>query len=694
MTQTDSLVGKRLGSIQIIAELGRGGMGQVYRAQQLTLGREVAVKILPRWLAEQPGFAARFVSEARAAARLQHANIVTIYDVCEIDGVECILMELVRGETLESLLLQGRLAPMSTLRIAEQIASALDYAHAEGVVHRDVKPANIMLDGSERAVLTDFGIARAAEGTTQRTMTGTILGTPEYMAPEQAEGHSVTSAADEYAFACVLFEMLTGSPPFHADSPLAVILDQVRTPPPRPSRSAVGLPPDLDRVFARALAKDPTVRYPSCAALVAATRQALTGEDVAPRQAFQPIASVAPRRTKRPLLAVAAAVVASAALMALVVGTSRLGYSAPPVQIPATATAVVMVPPFQTATPAATPEARPSPTAPAAETSVAPSPTPTTAAAPAVTVAPTASPRPTSTPTAQVVVPTAVPVAPKPPQAPSGAVVAVRKNDAGGTDLFRVNPVNDELKRLVGGTAAWNWAPVTSPDGSSLAFASGKPGAADIVVSRSDGSGSSVVGRSSDLKLGSPAWMPNGQTLGVDGTSEGLGEIFTVSRSGGALSQLTHTPDIDGTRIASWPRSGGSLAVTGKQAGIYRVFVQNPGGDFRAVSPAGVDAYAPAWSPDGSRLAFQSGGGALSGIVTMAADGSDIRRIVVPSGGAWARAPAWSPDGKWIAYVSNQDAPNAGEDYGDLYVVPSNGGSSQRLTFDGKTYDWRPAWLP
>ena len=668
-------------------------MGVVYRARQLTLGREIALKILPRWLAEQPGLATRFVSEARAAARLRHANIVTIHDVCEIDGVECIVMELVRGETLEALLLQGRLAPVSTLRIAEQIASALDYAHAEGVVHRDVKPANIMLDGGERAVLTDFGIARAAEGTMQRTMTGTILGTPEYMAPEQAEGHSVSSATDEYAFACVLFEMLTGCPPFHADTPLAVILDQVRTPPPRPSQSAGGLPPDLDHVFARALAKDPTARYPSCAALVAATRQALASEDVAPPQAFQPIARVAPRRPKqmkRPLLAVAAAVVASAALMVLVIGTSRLGYSAPQ----PTSTAVVMVPPAQTATPAATVEARPSPTVPAAETSASPSPTPTAVAAPAVTVAPTASPLPTSTPTAQIVVPITPPVAPRPPQAPSGAVVAVRKNDAGGTDLFRVDPVNDQLKRLVGGTAAWNWAPVTSPDGSWLAFASGKPGAADIVVSRNDGSGSSVVARSSDLKLGSPAWMPNGQTLAVDGVSEGLWEIFTISRSGGPLSQLTHTPNIDGTRIASWPRLGGSLAVTGKQDETYRVFVQNPAGDFRVVSPAGVDSYAPAWSPDGSRLAFQAGGGALSGIVTIAPDSSDIRRIVVPSGSAWARAPAWSPDGKWIAYVSNQDAPNAGEDYGDLYVVPSNGGPSQRLTFDGKTYDWRPAWLP
>jgi len=684
MAQTESLVGKRLGPFQIVAELGRGGMGLVYRARQLTLGREVALKILPRWLAEQPGFAARFVSEARAAAGLQHANIVTIHDVCEIDGVECIVMELVPGETLEALLLHGRVAPMSTLRIAEQIASALDYAHAKGVVHRDVKPANIMLDGSERAVLTDFGIARAAEGSMQRTMTGTILGTPEYMAPEQAEGHSVSSATDQYAFACVLFEMLTGRPPFHADSPLAVILDQVRTPPPRPSQSGVGLPPDLDHVFARALAKDPTARYPSCAAFLAAIRQALAGEDVAPRRR---------KHIKRPLLAVGATVVASAALMALVIGTSRPGYSAPPLSA-ATSTAVVTVPPAQTAMPAATVEARPSPSLPAVEISASPSPTPTATAAPTVTVAPTASPLPTSTPTAHIVVPTAVPVATRPPQVPSGAVVAVRKNDAGGTDLFRVDPIKDELTRLVGGTAAWNWAPVTSPDGSWLAFASGKPGAADIVVSRNDGSGSSVVARSSDRKLGSPTWMPNGQTLAVDGTSEGLSEIFTVARSAGPLSQLTHTPNIDGTRIASWPRSGGSLAVTGKQAGMYRVFAQNPAGDFRVVSPAGVDAYAPAWSPDGSRLAFQSGGGALSGIVTMAADGSDVRRIVVPSGGAWARAPAWSPDGKWIAYVSNQDAPNAGEDYGDLYVVSSNGGPSQRLTHDGKTYDWRPAWLP
>jgi TolB protein len=305
---------------------------------------------------------------------------------------------------------------------------------------------------------------------------------------------------------------------------------------------------------------------------------------------------------------------------------------------------------------------------------------------------------------AQTVAANPVPGPPNPPQAgQSSAVVAVRKNDNGGTDLVRVDPVNGALKRIVGGTADWNWAPVTSPDGTSLAFASGKPGAADIVVSRADGSDSSIVASSGDLQLGSPAWMPNGQTLGVDGVSGGLWNIFTVAKSGGPLSQLTHTPNIDGTRLPTWPQSGGPLAVTGKEAdksqvfaGIYEVLVQGPTGEFRKVSPPGVDAYAPAWSPDGSRLAFQSAGSQTSraGIWTIDSHGTDPQLIVSTSGDTWARAPAWSSDGKSLAYVSNKDAPNAGADYGDLYVVPSNGGTTKRLTFDGKIYDWRPTWVP
>src|SRR5579884_2532435 len=242
--QSESLAGQQLGPFIVRAEVGRGGMGVVYRAYQASLSREVALKVLPRWFAMQPGFAERFLSEARAAARLHHPNIVAIHDIGEADGLQYIVMQFLRGETLDALMRSsGPLPPARALSIAEQIASALDYAHAQGIIHRDVKPANVIVGEGDHATLTDFGIARLAEQTVQRTVTGAILGTPEYMAPEQAEGRrDITAAADEYAFACVLFELLSGHPPFQSDTPMGVILHQVRTPPPRLSPSRAGLP--------------------------------------------------------------------------------------------------------------------------------------------------------------------------------------------------------------------------------------------------------------------------------------------------------------------------------------------------------------------------------------------------------------------------------------------------------------------
>jgi Tol biopolymer transport system component len=272
--------------------------------------------------------------------------------------------------------------------------------------------------------------------------------------------------------------------------------------------------------------------------------------------------------------------------------------------------------------------------------------------------------------------------------------VLVRGNSAGGKDLFRFDFASGALVALTSAGPAWNWAPAVSPDGHWLAYATGKPGAADIAVMRADGTGRSVISHSTYLALGSPWWKPDGR-IGFNGLSGGLGEIYTVAPSGGQPVQLTHTPDIGGTSLPTWPRSSGPLAVVGKQAGIFRVFVQTPGGNFLPVSPAGLESYAPSWSPDGRRLAFQTGGGGpLGGILTVAPDGSDARRAVAaPPGGAWVRAPAWSFDGRWIAYVSSEAA-SAGADYGDVFVVSADGGQPRQLTFDGNTYDWRLAWLP
>ena len=208
------LQGRLLGRYQVVEELGRGGMGVVYRAYQPSLNRHVAIKVLPPQLSLDQQLVGRFQREARAAANLRHPNIVVIYDVGEEKGIHYIVMEYLEGRTLKQLVEEeGPLHPKRAAHIVEQVAAALDYAHQRGFVHRDVKPANIFVGPGDHVTLTDFGIAKAASETQQLTRTGTLMGTPEYMAPEQATGGEVDHRTDLYALGVVLYQMLTGHVP-------------------------------------------------------------------------------------------------------------------------------------------------------------------------------------------------------------------------------------------------------------------------------------------------------------------------------------------------------------------------------------------------------------------------------------------------------------------------------------------------
>jgi serine/threonine-protein kinase len=265
--------GQRFGAYMLGKLIGRGGMGVVYQAQHVHLGRTVALKLLTPELSESEDFRTRFLRESRIAASIEHHGIVTIYDAGEVNGVLYLAMRYVRGTDLAALLAQrGPLPVVETLSILEQVAEALDAAHEAGLVHRDVKPANVMIEG-ERCYLADFGLTKRTTET-RLTQAGQFLGTVDYVAPEQIEGRDVDSRADEYALGCVLFECLTGSPPFPRDSQLAVIYAQLREPPPRPTELRPDLPAALDAVVDRALAKSPDARYPTCAAMVAAAKQA------------------------------------------------------------------------------------------------------------------------------------------------------------------------------------------------------------------------------------------------------------------------------------------------------------------------------------------------------------------------------------------------------------------------------------
>jgi predicted Ser/Thr protein kinase len=255
-------------------QIGRGGMGDIYRATDSVLGRDVAIKVLAERYSTDGAVRQRFTREALAAARLSgEPNIVTIFDVGEHADRPYIVMEYLGGGSLDEVLRQsGAQPPQRVFTWLEQAGRALDTAHGRGVVHRDVKPANLLLDREGTVHVADFGIASAA-GMESLTMTGTVLGTAGYLSPEQAQGERAAPASDRYALAVVAFELLTGTRPFSADSPTAEAAAHVNAPVPSVSDRS-GLPRELDGMFERALAKDPAQRFETCAEFVAALRAA------------------------------------------------------------------------------------------------------------------------------------------------------------------------------------------------------------------------------------------------------------------------------------------------------------------------------------------------------------------------------------------------------------------------------------
>lgn len=274
----EDLTGVQLGPYRVVAPLGEGGMATVYRAYQPSVDRYVALKILPRHFARDPEFVGRFQQEAKVLAKLLHPHILPVHDYGESDGYTYIAMPFVETGTLADLL-QGGPMPMAQIeRIISQVGGALDYAHSQGVVHRDVKPSNVLIDSSGNCLLTDFGIAKMVEGTAQFTRTGGIVGTPAYMSPEQIRGEALDGRSDIYSLGVVLYEMATGRPPYRAETPPAIFVKHLHDPLPLPRSLNPALPEAVERVILKALAKDPAGRYATAADMVMALGAAISAE--------------------------------------------------------------------------------------------------------------------------------------------------------------------------------------------------------------------------------------------------------------------------------------------------------------------------------------------------------------------------------------------------------------------------------
>lgn len=271
----EDLTGKWFDKYQIISAYGQGGMANIYKAYQASVDRYVALKVLPRQYANDPQFVGRFKQEARIVASLQHPHILPVFDYGEADGYTYLVMPLVEGGTLGDYLKGSPISYAETERIISQLCDALEYAHSQGLVHRDVKPSNILLDERGNCLLSDFGITKIIEGTAQFTQTGGFVGTPIYMSPEQGLGQKLDGRSDIYSLGIILYQMITGRVPYDAETPIAVVYKHINDPLPLPRQIDPSIPESVERVLLKSLAKNPEDRYASATQLSEALRTAL-----------------------------------------------------------------------------------------------------------------------------------------------------------------------------------------------------------------------------------------------------------------------------------------------------------------------------------------------------------------------------------------------------------------------------------
>jgi serine/threonine-protein kinase len=695
------LNGQRLGNYDIIEEIGRGGMAVVYRAYQRSLNRHVAVKVLAPQLSFDQEFVERFQREARAAAKLQHPNIVVIHDVAHEQGIYYLVMELLEGCTLKHLIEdRGSLPPERAARIVEQVASALDYAHQQGFVHRDIKPANIFVGQDDRTTLADFGIAKAASETQHLTRTGMLIGTPEYMSPEQAEGGSVDYRTDLYSLGVVLYQMLAGRAPFQSTTPHAILHAVIYDPPPPLRQLRPNLSLAVESVVMRSIAKKPAQRYQAGSEMATALKAALAGQATGavaaplPRAAARPPQAVAPpARRRSPAVWIFGALVVLLLLLAVAVilllnddtGTEGLTPGVTVIVIHETAT--------KAASPAAT-ELAPTGQPDATLTSVFTNTPPPTELPPSATPRPPADTAPPPTDT------------PPPPTAPPAQFgrLAFSSNRDGNPEIYVVELGAGKTVRLTRNNAN-DWLPDWSPDGAKIAFTSHRTGSYDLWGMRADGSAQTslvATGAWDDYAR----WAPDGQRLSLSTTAETQGvpnsEIF-VRRPDGSLQQVTHSTAED--QWADWSPDGRIIFTEGfKDSSDWDIYLINGDGSGRTswLDDASCDVQ-PTWSPDGKWIAFlritrdTNGNGRIDyedagSIWVGRASGGDPRQITT---GVWAVTPTWSPDSQWIAFAqvrdSNSNGRSDGKDAVDIWAAPLDGGEMAPLV-RSPFRDGDPTW--
>jgi eukaryotic-like serine/threonine-protein kinase len=697
------MIGTTLHHYRIVSRLGAGGMGEVYAAEDLKLGRRVALKVLPPEMAADPERLQRFQREARAVAALNHPNIVTIYSVEEADGVQFLTMELVEGKTLSEAIPAGGLPLAEFVKLAVTLVEAVAFAHEHGIVHRDLKPANIMLADGDRLKVLDFGLAKlkpalagvAADETTflapqSLTQVHAVVGTPWYMSPEQAEGRPVDHRSDIFSLGVVLYEMACGRRPFDGDSAVSVISSVIKDTPSPPSAVNLAVPPALDHIVARALAKDPAARYQRAVELRDDLLQ--VREQTASGRAVVRLVRGVARSRWALRLAAAAGLLAVAAEAAWYLSAARRGEGRRSDSAPLRATfRRLTADPGVEQFPSLLPDGKWVVYAGQQTGNMdiyllstsGQNPINLTKDSPADDDEPAAS--------------------------PDGERIAFRSEREGG-GIFVMGRTGEGVKRVtpVGLSAAFN--PTWSPDGAEIAFTSENVQLAPL--NWEGRSSLSVVnvgtGQVRRLDVGDAvqaSWSPHGQRIAFvarqfRSSAEGRAstpvmDIRTVPARGGAPVSLTNDPAADWSPV--WSPDGRYVYFASERGGsmnLWRIAVDEASGKPLGqpepiTTPAPFLAH-PSVSADGHQIAYSAVTKSTNiQRLTLNAAGTGLEgqpSWVTTGSGVWAN-PDVTPDGEWVAFYS-QDQPE-----GHIYVSRSDGTGRRYLTNDAFV-DRVPRWSP
>lgn len=659
------VVGESVGPYTITAYVGQGGMATIYKAHQTTLERDVALKVIHPMLKEDKAFLMRLKREAAIIAKLNHPNIVTVYDYGEFEHTPFLVLQYIEGKTLKAVLQSQKLATRQILNIARAVASALAYAHSRGVLHRDVKPSNILIDQEGHVYLTDFGLARiehSGESTSSQDM---LIGSPHYISPEQAKSETVDARTDIYALGIVLYEMFTGRTPFQGDTPYQAILAQINNPPPAPRAINPKIRPAVEQVLLKALAKEPKERYASIRDMMRALENAVSGpreEDETPvtfplieykrvadyvwPDSLSRVSGELRQRSQRPplpgiLIGVIAFILIGACVVGVALIALQLNTPASLVARPITAAISTTIP--NATQIALTASAQPSPT------ELRPTPFPTATPAPptptAIVLTPTPPPPTLPPPTATRLPPSPTRDASTAPAitAPRGKIVytiatgeAAEQHtiwiaDADGTDA---KPVIENS----------NWAAL-SPDGKQIAYHRIKD--EGIYIANSDGSNPRVVIKNETCCV---QWSPDGKRLLYVRGKLSIRDtkIIMVNIDG------TNSAEITAGLNPAWSPDGNRLVYywcqpNTTQCGLFVYDMKTKNAALITRDGGGN----PQWSPRGDKIVYQASVGGGINIFTINPDGSGQKQLTTSKGNNGQ--PTWSSDGNFIYYRSDQE---------------------------------------